>query len=263
MGIRSRQAPEVRVYVSVGSEDLTLSEVSEALGLQPSAGWSIGDPTRRGEPRDMTAFDLHSGRSARAEPEEHLRALIDPAEQVVDAVVASEGVLGYVTLEVVESFPGAGGTLELFLDERWVRALSRVEALLDVDQYITFEPSDRAWPETPDALMIGQTLWLSLNPMEDMDASTIDVTRDCRLTSEAQEITLREVLAGVEKVPRGGYELLIEQRIDSGAWTDTGFGLDRDTMAILYPSVRSVRLRTLVTRDPDLRADRVATPNLD
>lgn len=248
----TREAPEVRVYVGVGSEELTLHEVSEMLGIRPSAGWSVGDPTRRGEPRDMTSFDVHSGRSARDAPEDHLRALVAPAERIVDAVVASQGALGYVTLEVVESFPPSGGRIELSLEERWVRGLSAVEGLVDVDQYISFEPSNAVSPDTPEELMIGQTLRLSLKPASDQVASTIEVTHDPRLTSEAQGVLLRDVLAGIDDVPNGGYELLIEQRITSGAWTDTGFALDRETMAVLYPLVRAIRIVTEVAKEPDL-----------
>ena len=240
---------ETRVYVGVGSDSLTLEEVSVRLGLQPTGGWSIGELTRRGSRQESTFLEVDSGCSRESSHDEHLRGLIDRAERVAAVVDASQGVLDYARLEVVESFRSPAGARLLVLDERWLRALQRMHGWLDVDQYIAFTTSDAERPECPEEIMLGQTLRLRLRPISDPHAAAVELTEDERFTSEMQDVVLREFLGGLDAVPDGGYVLEIEQTMITRVWTETGFGLSRETLAEAYPKIREIRLHTTVLPD--------------
>lgn len=236
---------DTRVYIGVGSVSLHLDEVSAVVGLAPTAGWSVGELSRLGRPREWTFFELDSGCPGASSLREHLWKLLDRAERVAEAIDASEGALDFARLEVVQSFERPSVT-ELVLDERWLRALQKMRAWLDVDQYIDVDGSDVERPETPEGVMIGQTLRFRLHPVSDFDSGAVELTEDDRCTSEVQDAALREYLKGLDVVPEGGYVLEIEQTMIERAGTETGFALSRETLSRAYPTIREVRLRMTV-----------------
>lgn len=147
----SRDRPSFRAAVGIGSQDLTIADITEVMGQEPDAAYDLGTPRPNGSPRSWSnwylelEFDdrLHRGCDGLTQ------AIVNLGDDLADRAASLQARGCVVTISVEQHLdPEDPQTDGIHVDEGAIVWLARAHASLDVDQYAedaTFPRAARVW----------------------------------------------------------------------------------------------------------------------
>ncbi len=146
--------PKFRAALGIGSEELSIAEISDVMGREPDRAYDLGDPLPTGVPRSWSKWRLelefddsvHRGCYGLAQ------AIVDLGDDLADRTASLQARGCSVTISVEQHIdPEDPETDGIHVDEEAIAWLARAHASLDVDQYAedaTFPRALRVWVDS-------------------------------------------------------------------------------------------------------------------
>jgi hypothetical protein len=128
---------ETRVYFAVASDELSPAQLTDRIGMQPSAALEKGSRRPMPPMPATSAWKLDSGLDRDAPLTDHLDALLVLIALLADKISELCEGESAARLQIVREFRSSEGEVGLgfALDERWLQVLSQTRAFVDVDEY--------------------------------------------------------------------------------------------------------------------------------
>jgi hypothetical protein len=144
----------LEVHIDIYSEELSLDQLTDYLGVPPDKSHDLGAPRTRPHlaadaPDELkrwsdSLWSINSHRDRSASDEEHLADLWGRASVALPRVAGLPTpvrvFLRYNHVMDGRSWQGHG----LSLSAEWVQLLARAGAVVDIDQYVTLEAADHS-----------------------------------------------------------------------------------------------------------------------
>lgn len=147
----TQDRPNFHAALGIGSEDVSIAEITDAMGREPDTAYDLGDPLPTGVPRTWSKWYLELG----FEPDVHrgcyglAQAIVDLGDGLADRAASLQARGCSVTIQVTQYIdPDDPHTDGIHVDEEAIAWLARAHASLDVDQYAedaTFPRAARVW----------------------------------------------------------------------------------------------------------------------